>query len=194
MRVPLRRRDLGSLTRDRARAWRDDDSSTGMARRDLGIDVVPVIGAIPVKDATEPSTCSSKGLTWQPEDGADQALGLAQRHAEHGTERRSRTGIPPLLDQDVEHHSVLVHRPPEIMQLAVDPQVHFTKVPGVPWLRPTPAPLPSKLGTNLRHHWRILSWVTVMSRSARISSTSRRLRLNRWQSQTACLMISAGKR
>jgi hypothetical protein len=28
--------------------------------------------------------------TEQPEDGADQALGLAQRQAEHGTERQSR--------------------------------------------------------------------------------------------------------
>ena len=33
-----------------------------------------------------------------------------------------------------------------------------------------------------------------MPRSAKISSTSRRLRLNTWYSQTAWLMISAGNR
>ena len=37
----------------------------------------------------------------------------------------------------------------------------------------TPAP-------NVRHHWRIVSYVTLMPRSARRSSTSRTLRLNRW--------------
>jgi len=38
---------------------------------------------------------------------------------------------------------------------------------------------------NLRHHYRIDSYVTVIPRSARRSSTSRKLRPKRWESQTA---------
>ena len=36
--------------------------------------------------------------------------------------------------------------------------------------------------------------IATTPRSARSSSTSRRLRLNTWYNRTACLMISAGKR
>ena len=39
--------------------------------------------------------------------------------------------------------------------------------------------------SNVRHHWRIVSYVTLMPRSARRSSTSRKLRLNRWYNHTA---------
>ena len=46
MRVPLCRGGLSRLTWHRARAWWDDDSCGGMARRDLGVDIVPVVGAI----------------------------------------------------------------------------------------------------------------------------------------------------
>jgi hypothetical protein len=37
----------------------------------------------------------------------------------------------PILDQDIEHHAVLVHRAPEVMQYAVDPQVYLVEMPGV---------------------------------------------------------------
>src|SRR5918998_3872774 len=40
--------------------------------------------------------------------------------------------------------------------------------------------LRAKSAPNLRHHCRMLSCVTPMPRSARISSTSRRLRPNTW--------------
>ena len=49
-------------------------------------------------------------------------------------------------------------------------------------------------GPNLRHQDRIASYDTTMPRSARRSSTSRKLRVKRWYSQTAWLMISGGKR
>src|SRR3712207_7542032 len=39
--------------------------------------------------------------------------------------------------QDVEHHAVLVHRAPEVMQRAVDPQVRLIQVPGVARPRPS---------------------------------------------------------
>ena len=47
---------------------------------------------------------------------------------------------------------------------------------------------------NVRHHWRIVSYVTLMPRSAKRSSTSRTLRLNRWYNHTAGLMTSDGNR
>jgi hypothetical protein len=34
-------------------------------------------------------------------------------------------GVPVMLDQDVEHDAVLVHRAPEIMELAIDLQEHL---------------------------------------------------------------------
>src|SRR4051812_22025211 len=43
MGIPLGRRGLGGVTRHRARAWWDNDSCVGMARRDLGVDVVSVV-------------------------------------------------------------------------------------------------------------------------------------------------------
>src|SRR5215469_4597411 len=52
----------------------------------------------------------------------------------------------------------------------------------------------AKSAPNFRHQCRMLSWVTTMPRSARISSTSRRLKLKTWYSHTEWLMISAGNR
>jgi hypothetical protein len=52
----------------------------------------------------------------------------------------------------------------------------------------------AKLAPNFRHHRRMLSYDTMTPRSARISSTSRKLRQNTWYSQTAWQMSSAGKR
>jgi hypothetical protein len=38
-----------------------------------------------------------------------------------------------MLNKDVEHETMLVDRPPEIVQLAIDPDEHFVQVPDVPW-------------------------------------------------------------
>src|SRR5215213_1562505 len=46
MGVPLRRRGLGGVARHRVRAWRHDHGRSGMARRDFGVDVVAVVGAV----------------------------------------------------------------------------------------------------------------------------------------------------
>src|SRR3712207_8171804 len=48
--------------------------------------------------------------------------------------------------QDVEHHAVLVHRAPEVMQRAVDPQVRLIQVPGVARPRPSPTQLGGEVG------------------------------------------------
>ena len=46
MRIAPCRRGLGRAARHRARSGWDDDVGIGMPRRDLGIDVVPVVSAI----------------------------------------------------------------------------------------------------------------------------------------------------
>ena len=45
-------------------------------------------------------------------------------------------GIAAALDQDVEHHAMLVDCAPEIMQRAVDADEDLVQVPDVTWLRP----------------------------------------------------------
>jgi hypothetical protein len=50
-----------------------------------------------------------------------------------------RAGVPPVLDQDVEHDPLLVRRAPEVVQHAVDRQEHCIEVPGAARLRPAPA-------------------------------------------------------
>jgi hypothetical protein len=54
-------------------------------------------------------------------------------------------GLPPLLDQDVEHDAVLVHRAPEIVQDAIDPWKHLIKMPGITRLRPVSPQLPGQI-------------------------------------------------
>jgi len=62
-------------------------------------------------------------------------------------EARGNCGIPAILDQDDQHHPVLIDRPPEVMQRTVNPQLHLSEVPGILWLRPTLAQLLGELGT-----------------------------------------------
>src|SRR3712207_983984 len=59
-------------------------------------------------------------------------------------------GIPPILDQDVQHHAVLIHRAPEVMQLAVDLQEDLVQVPGVARLRPSPTQPAGELAAELQ--------------------------------------------
>jgi hypothetical protein len=40
-------------------------------------------------------------------------------------------GVPAVLHEDIEYDPVLVHRPPEIVQRAVDADEHLVEVPGV---------------------------------------------------------------
>src|SRR3954468_21229294 len=62
----------------------------------------------------------------------DDALRLVLEPREQALEEAlGGGGIPAVLDQDVEHDAVLVHRTPEIVQLAVDLQKHLIQVPGV---------------------------------------------------------------
>src|SRR5271166_1480362 len=60
--------------------------------------------------------------------------------------------------------------------------------------RPAPAKIVRKLAPDFWHHRRMLSYDTIPPRSAKISLTSRKLRLNTRYSQTAWLGSSTGKR
>ena len=53
-------------------------------------------------------------------------------------ETLGRIRIPPFLDEDIKHDSVLIDSPPEIVQLAPDPDKHLIEVPFIPGLWPTP--------------------------------------------------------
>ena len=87
--------------------------------------------------------------------------------------------IAAALDQDVEHHAMLVDCAPEIMQRAIDADEDLVQVPDVTWLRPAFAQPLRRLRPEFPHQLRMFSLVTITPRSARISSTSRRLRLKR---------------
>src|SRR5689334_15377498 len=60
-------------------------------------------------------------------------------------ESLGRIRVPPVLHQNVEHDAVLVHRAPEIMQSAVDPDEHFIQVPDITGSR-SPPPKPAREG------------------------------------------------
>ena len=51
---------------------------------------------------------------------------LVLQAGEQALEEALRRGrIPAVLDQNIEHHAVLIHRAPEVVQLAVDLQEHL---------------------------------------------------------------------
>jgi hypothetical protein len=89
---------------------------------------------------------------------------------------------------------VLVHLSPEVMRHANDARNTSSRCQVSPGFGRRRRSLRANSEPNLRDQFRMLSCVTVMPRFARISSTSRRLKLNTWYSHTAWLMISAWKR
>ena len=59
------------------------------------------------------------------------------------------TPVPSILNQDVQHRAVLVHRAPERVEHALDAQKHRIEVPGVARLRPAPAQLSGERRADL---------------------------------------------
>src|SRR3954469_13252552 len=82
--------------------------------------------------------------------GYDLARPVLQAGQQALEEAFGRRRIPPILDQDVEHHPVLVHSAPEIVQDAVDLQVHLIEGPDVARLGPSSAELPGKVSAELQ--------------------------------------------
>ena len=98
-------------------------------------------------------------------------------------------------DQDIEDIAILVHRSPKIMTFAPRMVMNTSSTCQMSPRRPCRRRrVRAYSGPNLRHQNRMASYDTVTPRSARRSSTSRKLSVNRWYSQTAWLMISGGKR
>ena len=84
-----------------------------------------------------------------PQAIGDQALGFVLQPSEQALEEPfGGGGIPAILDQDVEHDAVLVHRTPEIMQLAIDLQKYLIEVPGVARLRSSLAEFAGELAAE----------------------------------------------
>jgi hypothetical protein len=67
--------------------------------------------------------------TEQPQDGADQTLGLAQRQAEHGTESQSRRGRQAGVRLD---SSVKTQRPPTTRLLRLGASFNAAPTPAPP--------------------------------------------------------------
>jgi hypothetical protein len=92
-------------------------------------------------------------------------------------EALGRGGAAPALDQDIEYISVLVDRPPKIMLLAADADEHLVHLPL--FARLWAAPL-QHIGEDPAEAQAPLADALTADddpRAARISSTSRRLRL-----------------
>jgi hypothetical protein len=107
---------------------------------------------------------------------------------------RPDVGIAPDLNENVEYNPVLIDGATEIVLHAKDPDEDFVHVLLVARLRSAAAHAVGETGSELRAPASHSSYETAIPRSARINSTSRRLRLNTRYSQTACLMISTGNR
>ena len=83
---------------------------------------------------------------------------------------------------------MLIDGAPQVVLHAPDADEHFVEVPGVPW------PRPPSLAPNFKPQSRMLSWVTMTPRSARINSTSRRLRLNKTDVEAGSSIIQPASR
>ena len=57
--------------------------------------------------------------------------------------------VPAVLHEDVEHDTMLIHRPPQIVQHTSDADEHLVQVPRVARLRSAPAQPPGEVGTEL---------------------------------------------
>lgn len=93
--------------------------------------------------------------------GYDDARGVAQPFQKLAEEALGRLLVPAALDQDIEHHAVLVDRAPQIMLLVADADEHLVQEPLVARLGPAAlervgevpaeaqAPLPDRLVADL---------------------------------------------
>ena len=163
------------------------------SRRSVGVfSAIVEVAALSVLDVREQSTlCRAVA----PElVGHAHTRNVLQTPEQALEEPRCGFRISTTLDKNVEHDPVPIYRVPEIVKLPwirmnTSSKCHLS--PGCGRRRRT---LFAKLAPNLAHHRRTLSYDTTTPRSARSNSTSRKLRLNTWYSQTAWLTISAGRR
>jgi len=84
------------------------------------------------------------------------------------------------LNQNIDHVAVLIHGAPQILLFTVDSNEDFVQVPNIAEAALTPLQLSGIVRTELLTPNRIVSYETMIPRSARRSSTSRKLRQKRW--------------
>ena len=102
--------------------------------------------------------------------------------------------VPLACDQNIEYVTILIHNSPKIMPSAADCDKQLVHVPDSPSRPCRRRSVRAYAGPNFWHQDRIASYDTDTPRSASRSSTSRKLRVKRWYSQTAWLIISGGNR
>ncbi len=110
---------------------------------------------------------------------------LALPLQEFPKESSRRTRVPAGLDKEVDQVTVLVDRSPQILALTVHRDEDFVQdhvSPSRPCRRFNRR---AYSGPNFVHHCRMVSYDTTMPRSARRSSTSRKLRQYLWYNRTA---------
>ena len=113
---------------------------------------------------------------------------------EFSEESPRRPPVQAGLDEEIDQVPVLIHRAPEILALTVDRDEDFVQEPRIAESTLSSLQPPGVLRANFSHHCRMVSYDTMMPRSASRSSTSRKLRLYLWYNHTAWLMMSDGKR
>ncbi len=71
--------------------------------------------------------------------GHDHARHILKAFQQPSEESLCCFGIPPWLNQDVEHNALLIHGAPQIVLHSLDPDEDFVEVPFVSWPGPTAA-------------------------------------------------------
>ena len=88
--------------------------------------------------------------------------------------------IPPRLDQDIEHVTVLVHSPPEILLAAVECDEQFVEVPRVALLTARLSQRGLAIGLGCSRAASSPSRISPASRKRSEGSTRNALRMTRW--------------
>src|SRR3954468_19541271 len=143
-------------------------------------DLRPVVQvpALPVLDAGQDFPLRSS-ITLQLV-GHDHTRHVPQAFQQLPEKALGRFGAAPALHQDVEHGAVLVDRPPEVAELAPDPDEDLVQVPLVARTRPALLERVGEGATEAQAPGADALVLTTTPRSARIVSTSRWLRPKQW--------------
>jgi hypothetical protein len=86
--------------------------------------------------------------------GHDHSRHILQTLQKSPDEAFRRVGIPPGLNEDVEHNAVLIDGAPEIVLHALDPDEHLVLVPFVSRLWPAAAQTVGEAAANFLHQRR----------------------------------------
>ena len=80
----------------------------------------------------------SRAVAWQL-IGHDHARRILKAFQQPSEETLCCFGIPPWLNEDVEHNAILIYGAPQIVLNSLDPDEHFVEVPFFSWPGPAAA-------------------------------------------------------